>query len=98
MNKYQGLLAIGVGIGVWLIFVMLLPWFTYSRAYAVIAGMIFVGATLTVCLAFRARSSEEVNHGVRSATFFGKGLVYLLSVWVGSWLAVTVCLRDKTLV
>ena len=31
------------------------------------------------------------------ATFFGKGLVYLLSAWVGSWLAVTGCLRDMTL-
>ncbi len=87
MNKYQGLLAIGVGIGVWVIFVILLPWFTYSRAYAVIAGMIFVGASLTVYLAFLARSSEEVNHGVRSRYFFRQG-IGLFAIGLG-WLLVS---------
>jgi|HubBroStandDraft_1064217.scaffolds.fasta_scaffold360280_1 hypothetical protein len=74
MNKYLGMFAISVGIAAWLIFMLLLPWFTYSRAYLFVSGMIFVAASSTIYLAWRARSPEGMMNSTRSRYLLLQGI------------------------
>jgi len=84
MSTILGILAIVVGVATWAMFWLLMPWFTYSRAYLFIGGMIFVGASLTVGLAWRARGLEGFGQNARShyllmqgIGLFGVGIAWL---------------------
>lgn len=85
MTKYPIILAVLVGIAAWLLFVLLLPWFTYARAYLFIGGVILLAASLTLYLAWRVRGANEVLNSARSRYLliqgiglFGIGIVWLL--------------------
>lgn len=84
MNKHLTMLAVSVGIAAWVIFLFLLPWFTYSRAYLFIGGLIFVGASATLYLGWRARDSGSVMRGARSRYLLlqGIGLFCIGIVWL----------------
>lgn len=85
MKKYLPImLAVSVGIGAWVIFLLLLPWVTYSRVYMVTDGMILVAASATIYLAWRARGSGSVMHSARSRYLLlqGFGLFAIGIAWL----------------
>jgi hypothetical protein len=86
MNRY--LLALLVGIAVaaaaLVIFRLLLPWFTYSRAFLLVTAMIFTGGAITLCLAWTARGGDSTTTSARSRYLFwqGVGLFAIGVVWL----------------
>ena len=68
------MLAVSGAIGIWVIFLLLLPWFTYSRAYIFTGGVIFVGASTALYLAWRARRANSVDATSRSRYLFFRGI------------------------
>lgn len=84
MNKYLTILAVAIGVAAWGLFLLLLPWFTYARAYLFIGCVIFVGGSATLYLAWRAFESESATRRGRSRYLllqgiglFGVGIAWL---------------------
>jgi hypothetical protein len=87
MNRYLTILAVAVGVAAWGLFLLLLPWFTYARAYLFISGVIFAGGSATLYLAWRARRSDSATSGARSRYLLLQG-IGLFGVGI-AWLFVT---------
>jgi hypothetical protein len=86
MNKYLFALTVGVAVavGAYIVFRLLLPWFTYSRAYLFVAAMIFTGCGITFSLAWTARAGAAATSNARARYLFrqGVGLFVVGVVWL----------------
>jgi hypothetical protein len=92
MNKYLFALIFGgaVAAGAYVVFRLLLPWFTYSRAYLFVAVMIFAGCGITFSLAWTARAGAAATSNTRARYLFRQGLglfvVGVLWIFFSRWL------------
>jgi pilus assembly protein TadC len=84
MTKYLVVFAVVFGVAAWVAFLLLPPWFTYARAYLVIGGMMFVGASAALYLAWRARSLDDAARSSRSRYLVlqGIGLFAIGMAWL----------------
>ena len=75
----QVLVAVGVIAAIVLIYALLLPWLTYSRALLFVAAMIFAGSFMTFYIAWVSRGADAMR--ARNLFWQGVGILVIGIMW-----------------